>query len=352
MPRTSSGDRRPRAASIRNGIVAAIIIGAAVGCDSNPVAPGANLEQFVALRLNGPAAIPPGGTAQFTAIGQRRDGTTADLSARVTWSSSPPLLTFDSQGLGRAAADVRGETRVSAVFEAYPSQTMTVLLLEPGTFRISGTVTDSGFSISGAAVEVIEGTGSGLRATTNASGRYEIYGVAGSVRFRIAAEGFQTTTVTAVVNDHTIGDFSLKPTVSSIDIGGAWMLSATAAAGCRSILPEAALQGELEVIVAHHDSRPQLRFPGPFTWTGRLVNGVLSVIIAGPEDPATHELLPLRVRALADQSWLEIGGQATATVTRDEISGTIDGTFRVVTTPASGSISCRDRAHSMTMRRR
>ena len=44
---------------------------------------------------------------------------------------------------------------------------MNVLVLEPGTFKLGGGVSDSsGGTISGVTVEVLSGTGKGLKATT------------------------------------------------------------------------------------------------------------------------------------------------------------------------------------------
>lgn len=349
------GDNPLRSAGKRKVIAAAVMVLAALGCDDarSPLAPPPSpAEQFIALRLAGPATISPGGTGQFTAIGERRDGTTADLTNRVNWSSSPSLLTFDAQGLGHAKAEGRGEARVTATFQGYPSGSMSVLLLEPDTFRLSGTVTESGFSISGAAVEVVEGTGSGLRATTDSNGHYDLYGVAGAIRLRISAPGFESTTATAVVNEHATADVSLKPIVSTIDLGGTWVLTATAAAGCRTMLPEAAWQGDIEVVIGHHDSHPQVRFPGPITWTGTLANGVLTFLMSQPEVPGQHEFPPIPFKPITTVSWLEVGGLVTATVGQDQITGTLNGRFRLATELASNSITCEDRAHGITMRRR
>ena len=50
---------------------------------------------------------------------------------------------------------------------------MNVLVLEPGTFKLSGVVSDSsGGMISGVTVEVLSGTGKGLKATTDSHGQY------------------------------------------------------------------------------------------------------------------------------------------------------------------------------------
>ena len=68
---------------------------------------------------------------------------------------------------------------------------MNVLVLEPGTFKLGGGVSDSsGGMISGVTVEVLSGTGKGLKATTGHEGQYGLYGVAGPLQLRTSGDGF------------------------------------------------------------------------------------------------------------------------------------------------------------------
>jgi uncharacterized protein YjdB len=67
-----------------------------------------------------PAAVAAGATVQLTATGTYQDGTTADLTAQVTWrSSAPTVATFHATGL--ASGVTPGETTVTAELGAIVS---------------------------------------------------------------------------------------------------------------------------------------------------------------------------------------------------------------------------------------
>ena len=84
-----------------------------------------------------------------------------------------------------------------------------MLVLEPGTFKLSGPLSETGVgALNGATVEVLSGIGQGLRATSNSKG-YALYGVAGPVRLRASAEGFTPQVLDVVVT----GTMPRKPSL-------------------------------------------------------------------------------------------------------------------------------------------
>ena len=107
-------------------------------------------------------------------------------------------INFVSPGI--AAPAQRGEALVGA--HAGAVGRLTVLVLEPGTFKLSGPLSETGVgALSGATVEVLSGIGQGLRTTSHSNG-YALYGVAGPVRVRASAEGFTPQVLDLVVTNH------------------------------------------------------------------------------------------------------------------------------------------------------
>jgi RHS repeat-associated protein len=80
---------------------------------------------FVSLTISPTAAtLGIGGTQQFSAVVTAANGSTSDLTSRVSWSSSSPsIVTIDGAGLARAMA--AGSATITATFESL-SRTATV----------------------------------------------------------------------------------------------------------------------------------------------------------------------------------------------------------------------------------
>jgi hypothetical protein len=216
---------------------AAAVIGlAALGaCDSQRGGPNAPSSSRVrtGIRVEGPASIPPGGSAQYRAIESFSDGTTADATSRVGWSSSSSrVLSVTPQGVATALSRGEAQIRVSG------SAGLRVFVLEPGTYRINGIVMISGVPVTGARVSVAAGTGAGLSAVTEAAGTYALYGVGGEVELDVTADGFQRLTQAAVVNAHATVDFSLRPAADDAPLAGEWQLTFLASPACGTGLPD------------------------------------------------------------------------------------------------------------------
>ncbi len=145
------------------------------GGNGSPTSPSTSQVTLLGIRVGGPATVAPGATAHYTATAESSDGSSKDVTAGALWSPTysetwDPMsragfaLYFESRR-GRRPA-LRGERRIYARYEEKVG-TMNVLVLEPGTFKLGGGVSDSsGGMISGVTVEVLSGTGKGLKATT------------------------------------------------------------------------------------------------------------------------------------------------------------------------------------------
>jgi hypothetical protein len=324
-------------------LLSAVVAAGHVGCGGPPIEP----SKVDAIRISGPSSIAPGATGQFTAIAEYRDGSTEDVTARASWSTSAPLIVAFDQN-GRAAGRARGEARVTAShFKG--SNELTVLVLEPGTYRVTGTVRENGIPLRDALVEVVAGIGTGLRAWTNSLGSYALYGVAGNVQIRVSASGLETAAREQVVTTEVTSDFDLQPLVPPVDIGGNWSMTLGAAASCAGVLPDDAGEVTANVTVAAQGSRPQFSLPnGPFT--GVLDDRLLTLELAtapiqgGDADFILFAQLPNARR-------FEAFGTVTAVVNDPEIHGTFDGGLRV-TVAGSAPTVCFSRQHAVVFRRR
>jgi hypothetical protein len=177
-------------------LLAAVALGLTAACDNgpgqNPAGPTPNARPFaVGVEIDGPASIPPGQSAQFTAIARLSDGTSLTPTS-VRWTSHNGLLRVDETGLATARQQT-GDEILSVEVTSSAGTTRgskEILILPDGTYRMVGIVTESGSEatpIGGARVEVT--TGAPLAAITDWNGRYRLYGVPGIADVRVIREG-------------------------------------------------------------------------------------------------------------------------------------------------------------------
>jgi hypothetical protein len=172
----------------------AILLAACEGSQNQP----SHLDSF---RLAGPAEVPPGTNAQFKAL-LDRVATLSDVSGEAQWTSSnPSVLSLDA---GLATGHTLGEATVTARIEERRTDPKLVLVLPLGTFRVRGTVqtqqaTGLPVALSMARAEV---QGLGLATTTDAQGRFALYGVPADAAIRISKQGFVPAVETVHLTDH------------------------------------------------------------------------------------------------------------------------------------------------------
>jgi hypothetical protein len=301
-------------------------------CDKGPGAPSPEIPVF---RITGPASVAPGATANYTSELQYRDGRKTDVTASTTWTSVAPEI-LEIQPSGIALGRSRGETVINAKYEAMGS-TFSALVLEDGTLKLTGKVaenTSSLVGIFGASVEVVSGTGTGLRATTtDYSGSYVLYGVAGDVRLRASADGYEPNTVDATVTKGSSRNIAIAPIPGGPGrLDGRWTLTLSAAQPCLGF-PDAARTRQFTASISHTGtprvgallSSPSLMISMPLV--GQIVGDELTLpipywpgdVVDGPEY-LLLEKLPPRV-------FLGIRGTLRLIVNGSDATGDLDGGF-------------------------
>ena len=303
-----------------------VIILAAVwwGCGS-PSGPSRLLTEIV---ISGPSQLAPGATAQLRATAKYSDGPSQDITSEATWQSlKPDVLRFANAGSAQAVS--RGETVISVEFHGV-KRTQLVLVMEPGTYKLSGRVVEERDALEGAAIEVVAGTGTGLKTTTDARGLYALYGVAGSIGLRVSAHGFDEKTLNLVVSTHQLQNFELIPLAASVDLSGSWRLTISAPDECRSKLPGDVRQREFSVSIvqdgthiAFWASSPTIASGYPNPMEGRIFADAFSVNLSFDDYYVTYGLLDRP----SPTDWVGIRGTMEGTSTTSSVQGAFNGGF-------------------------
>jgi hypothetical protein len=201
---------------------------------------------LVRLELAGPASVPPGETAQFTATAFYSDGSSRDVSAEAAWISNGTVLSFSTTGL--ATGHKPGETTISVRFGGRDVVRPGVMVLRPGTYRLTGSVRDAGLAVSGAEVAVSAGPAEGL-ATFATAGYYNLYGVFADAEIRVRRSGYEEQKKRIVVTAHQTLDFDLALSGPRDQVNGTWTATITAAGECRAKLPDEAMERRYRAVL-------------------------------------------------------------------------------------------------------
>ncbi len=210
---------------------AILTAGLVIACGgSSPAGPWG--LQAASLAIIGPATIPPGATAAFTATAASNDGTKQDVTTKVFWESTIPSVVAIS-GSGQASALSRGEAVIRASpLGGGPSASVGVMVLPSGTYRLAGQVTESGLEVLSANVTVTTGIGGGLSAVTDANGQYVLYGVAGRVDVQASKAGYTPLVQSLVVNSNTSLNFAVTSAIPERDLAGTYAMTMSADPSC------------------------------------------------------------------------------------------------------------------------
>jgi len=345
----------------------AILALVAVSCDTGgPTPPTPQSQAFVRLDVAAPPRIVPGESVQLTATLVKPDGSRENASDRVVWfSDSAQTLAVSQTGLARA--DVPGEAMVSASFQSFRVQAR-ILVLPPGTFKLSGVVTGLGLGVGDVAVAVLSGTGEGLTVNTRSDGQYALFGVAGRVRIGISRHGYSNRVEEIDVTDHHTFSVQLEPDLSTTT--GSWTLTLTAGpcdSGDRTLPAEARSRSYRAQVVeepgAHGFSHGYLfritlldadfiivNDVGNRIWGFRDQRDQVSIIFA-PDNygPYVYEIF----ERVGPDSALAIFGGLFTRKTASAIEGGFAGSFLLIRDPPNGPIEarCDSKAHFFRMRR-
>jgi hypothetical protein len=213
------------------------------------------------LTITGPARVAPGATEQFTATAQYSDGTSSDVSARANWSVSPTTV-LEHLGGGRVRGVAPGDAFLFASFSSRGAN-FQALVLPPDTFKLSGTIRDASGGLENVLVEVISGTGVGLKTKSVSGGRYALYGVAGSVQLRISAPGYDTQEATVAVSNQTVRDFNITTSSQPTNVAGTWTVVFKTSSACSSAWPQVVREREISTTITQQGTRLTFSFSGP-----------------------------------------------------------------------------------------
>lgn len=95
-----------------------------------------------------------------------------------------------------------------------PSKPSTIVI-PLGTYRLTGTVTESGLPVSKATVAVTSGIGTGLSVVTDLNGQYRIYGVAGAIDVTVSKDGYAPLVQPLVIATTSVVDVAIGKTATA-----------------------------------------------------------------------------------------------------------------------------------------
>lgn len=285
------------------------------------------------LVITGPPQVAPGTTAQFTATARYSDGSSEDVTSRVSWRSSKPNVLQISNGTAQGIS--RGEAAITVLLTR-ASKSTSVIVLEFGLYRLAGRLSESGGRVAGAQVEVISGTGTGLQTTSDVNGSYALYGVAGPIRLRLSAVGFEERLQDVTVSSHTQQDYELKLLFPSLDVSGAWKLTLKASPQCSGTLPEATREREFTVTITQTESRLVLNPSSPtlnrqYAIDGKIYSDVVIVNLWYDDYYGDYSLLD----RVSPTDWVGIRGVLQGTAHASSIEGSFTGAFDYYLTTAN-----------------
>ena len=312
------------------------------------------------IRIDGPSSLAPDAPAQYTATAQLSDGASRDVTSTTTWRSSDGGVLTIAVG-GRAAAGKPGQAVIAAE-NGGRRASLEVLVLVPGTFRLSGTVSEAGMPVPDALVELLDGS-VGVKSTrTDASGVYRLFGVAGAVEIRASKDGYTTQVNRLNVAENTDSDFVLRSTLTE-SLTGTYTLTLTAAARCPSgnswALPADVRTRRYTAAVTQDGPRLHVTLGGATlkdgSLSGRIEGNRVTFDIRGVDIYFSYYYyLASAIDLLEEVSPLQsliASGHVTATASGTRIAGTLSGVVALVANSNHQFTSgCRGE-HSFVMER-
>ena len=343
-------------------------------CDKSPTSPrpsdqsSSSTATTVRLELVAPSEIAPGESVQLTANAIKSDGSVENVSSQAQWTTGPNVVQLSSTGL--ATGKDRGEQVVSARFSGR-SATARIFVLPKGTFRLAGTVQDSGLALENVALTVIAGVGEGLTALSGADGAYVLYGVSGPVRIQLKKEGYLNDVQQIDVTAHRTQDFVLVAERPRKDYSGTYTLTVSAGEPCRSSSPYGFPDEAKRRVYTANVSQDGGRLTVTLTGADFIVTNGYGDRFFGFVDASDALTFPIgvafdfyyyydghldiveRFRSTA----LSINGTVTARGAPSRISGTLNGSILIFDRSAPPfqavfSSRCRATAHDFEMVRR
>jgi hypothetical protein len=320
----------------------------------------------VRLELVAQPEIAPGESVQLTANAVKSDGTVENVSSQAQWATTDSaVLQLSSTGL--ATGINGGEAIVSARFSGRGASRR-IFVLPTGTFRLTGTIKESGFGIANVTVAVISGVGAGLTTLSGFGGSYTLYGVSGPVQIHLKKEGYRNDIQQLAVTAHRTADFEIVADRPRKDYRGTYTLTISAASPCSfasGSFPDAAKSRVYTANVAQDAGRLTVTLTdADFIVTNGFGNRFSGFVDA--TDAMTFAIGDayyyyyysghFDIVERFSNTALVISGTVSARGTPGLISGTLNGSFLIASRATPPFVSfgsrCYATAHSFEMVRR
>ncbi|HXG55467.1 MAG TPA: hypothetical protein VNJ03_08835, partial [Vicinamibacterales bacterium] len=242
-----------------------------------------------------------------------------------------------------------------------------ILVLPKGTFRLTGTVRESGFGIANVTLTVISGVGEGLTTVSGSGGLYVFYGVSGPVQIQSKKHGYLNGTQRLDVTAHRTSDFDIAPERPRTDYRGTYTLT-IAAPSCSSgkgTFPDAARRRVYTANVTQEGGRLTVRLSdADFIVTNGRGNGFVGFVdttemirfLISDVDSYYYNSDAFDIAERFSDTALLVEGGVSARGTAALISGTLNGYILISRSARPPfhpySSSCYSRDHAFEMKRR
>ena len=227
-------------------------------------------------------------------------------------------------GGGRFQAFEIGDGRVNANMTGR-SASFPVIVVTPGTFKLSGTIRDASGTVENVVVEVTSGTGTGLTTKSTFNGRYALFGVNGVVGLRASAPGYTTQELQVTVDSHGVRDVDISPVSEPVDVSGNWTLIVTTSSACSDTWPAQARKREVAATVTQQGTRLTIRFPNAASPSNnnpaRIAGPAFSMNLYYDDYYLDYSLM----ERISPTEWVGVNGDLTGTATSTSITGELVG---------------------------
>ena len=324
------------------------------------------------IEIAGPNDMAPNSTQQFRATAYYSDASSRDVTNDALWLSTPLGIVTVARGLATSGPTL-GHTNIRASIPGAFAD-IEVMVIPPGTFRVSGVVTEAaanGYTVADARVEAATPTGV-VSTTTLFNGEYRLYGVAGSTEIRVTKTGYQPLVRSVNVGGHSRIDLELGPETTRPKLAGTYTLTITADEACRSQLPDDVMSRTYSAVITQNGPRLTVALQGGTfaneqsvvrdRFSGSVETGRPEFVLqdfyndglcfSGP----SHEcwIVGDVIEELGSEKFFNPTGKVIATESGSTISGPLDGTIYVRGSQAGRygvAASCKSSSHQFTLRK-
>lgn len=367
----------PRARSILLLFPAGLLVAACGDHQRTPTEPsppagrgGAPTAGVVRILIKAPTSLAPQHSAQLQSTALNADGTTEDVTSRTQWSSANPDVVRVEPG-GIVTAVKVGEVGIDAAYQSAIGTHYghaSVVVVAPGTYKLSGRVTDDGVPVADVNVSIVDGSRVLLSAHSRPDGTFSLYGVAGRVELRASREGYATLTQEIEVTQTTTRNLEMVADRVRPNLSGSYTLVLTLGTcddRAQGVFGAEFASRRYSAVVTQTGPKLTVSLGGADFLTrdgkGDHFDGAVDALgnvrfeIGDPEDSYLTEYPDLVERATPTVAFIA-HGSVTAQTTASALIGTIAGPFVIapVTNPSfwSHTAWCYSNGHRFEMHRR